>query len=627
MNPKRNTKTLRTIALILADAFIIGIVYFIAAYATFDDLFVTDHWSILFYGLIWVAFTIGIYALFGIYRMQTDNFGLFESMKLMIITFACSALLYLVMFLLHFTPVFLNSFPYLNWKSFVLGAIVECFMVVVARFAKRVLLAVKARKRTKANSVRTLVIGAGGAAKIVIDDSRSNPESKIKVVLFVDDDPNKIGNTLAGVKILGPISSVAQFVSMYKIEEVIIAISSLSDEKLHRIFEYLRPCDVRIRRLPLLSEMDKVHEMKVMDVDYDDLLGRGGVSVDEGAIKAMFKGKTILITGAGGSIGGALAAQIAACQPKAILLYDFYEAGLFDIKEKVQRVLAKNGGENALVRPFVGTTSNKWMVDAVFKKFHPDFVFHAGSYKQVPLMEDNPIEAIRQNALGTYVIAKAAADNGAAKFIYLSSNKVFDLGNIMAATKRFGEMCCEHFGATSKTTFASVRFGNVLASSGSVVPLFAKQIQDGGPVTVTSKDASRYFVTLNEVTQLILQSAVYAKGNQIYDVDMGQPIKIVYVAEQMIRQAGYIPYKDIPIKITGLRHGETNAEPTSFDKKKQAPTSNNRLFIDPNNQDYDVENGVLQLTNLIQSDKSHLEIGQGASEIITSLEQHPIKEK
>jgi len=619
MDYKKNTKTFRTIALILADALIIGMVYFIATYATFDDLFSKNYLSLLYYGLIWVAFTIGVYALFGIYRMQTDNFGLFESMKLMTITFGCSGVLYLVMFLLHFTPAFRDNFPYLNWKSFVLGAIVECFSVVVARFAKRVLLAVKARRKTKANPIRTLVIGAGGAAKIVIDDSRTNPESKIKVVLFVDDDPNKIGNTLAGVKILGPISSVAQYVSMYKIEEVIIAIASLSDEKLHQIFEYLRPCDIRIRRLPLLSEMDKVHEMKVMDVDYDDLLGRGGVSVDEPAIKGMFKDKTILITGAGGSIGSALAAQIATCQPKAVLLYDFYESGLFDTKEKVQRVLAKNGGENALVRPFVGTTSNKWMVEAVFKKFNPDFVFHAGSYKQVPLMEDNPIEAIRQNAFGTYTIAKVAAEYKTSKFIYLSSNKVLDVNNIMSATKRFGEMCCEHFAKTSSTTFACVRFGNVLATSGSVVPLFAKQIKDGGPVTVTSKDASRYFATLDEITALILQASVYAQGGQIFDVDMGNPVKIIYVAEQMIRQAGYIPYKDIQIKITGLRHGENDIEPPSFDRKKQKATPNPRLFIDPNNQDFDVDTAEKSLEEIIMSNGSRVDISSEAQRIIAGL--------
>jgi FlaA1/EpsC-like NDP-sugar epimerase len=619
MDYKKNTKTFRTIAIILSDALIIGVVYFFAAYASFNNLFNGQYWSVFYYGLVWVFTTILVYAIFGVYRMQTDNFGLFESLKLMTITLVTSVLLYLAMLLLQFTPWFKENFPYLNWKSFVLGAIVECFMVVVARFVKRVWVAIAARKRTKANSIRTLVIGAGGAAKIVIDDSRSNPESKIKVVLLVDDDPNKIGNTLAGIKILGPISSVAQFVSMYKIEEVIIAISSLSDEKLHQIFEYLRPCDVRIRRLPLLSEMDKVHEMKVMDVDYDDLLGRGGVSVDETAIKAMFKDKTILITGAGGSIGAALAAQIAACQPKAVLLYDFYESGLFDTKEKVQRVLAKNGGENALVRPFVGTTSNKWMVDAVFKKFNPDFVFHSGSYKQVPLMEDNPIEAIRQNAFGTYTIAKVAAEYKTSKFIYLSSNKVLDVNNIMSATKRFGEMCCEHFAKTSSTTFACVRFGNVLATSGSVVPLFAKQIKDGGPVTVTSKDASRYFATLDEITALILQASVYAQGGQIFDVDMGKPVKITYVAEQMIRQAGYIPYKDIQIKITGLRHGENDVEPPSIDRRKQKTTPNSRLFLDPNNRDYDVDSAEKALETIIMSNGSHIDISNEAQKIISDL--------
>jgi FlaA1/EpsC-like NDP-sugar epimerase len=624
MQNLKNRKLVRTLALILGDILVISAVYLLSAYATFDRLFNGGYWRIFYYGVIWVLSTVGVYALFGVYRMQTDNFGLFESIKLMAITGAWSLTLYIVMLVLQFTPAF-KDFPYLNWKSFVLGAIVEALLVVILRFAKRVYLAIRARRKNKENPIRTLVIGAGGAAKIVIDDSRSNSESKIKVVLLVDDDPNKIGNTMSGVKILGPISSVSQYVQMYKIEEVVIAIASLFDERLHQIFGYLRPCDVRIRRLPLLSEMDKVHEMKVMDVDYHDLLGRGGVSVDQTAINGLLKDQTVLITGAGGSIGGAIAVAVAECHPKAILLYDFYEAGLFDIQEKVKRVLAKSGSESTLVRPFVGTTSNKWVIEAIFAKYKPDIVYHAGSYKQVPLMEDNPIEAIRQNALGTYVIAKAAAANGVSKFIFLSSNKVFDIHNIMSATKRFGEMCCEHFGTISKTTFASVRFGNVLASSGSVVPLFTKQIKDGGPVTVTSKEASRYFVTLDEITELILQSSVYAKGNQIYDVDMGQPVKIVYVAEQTIRQAGYIPYKDIEIKITGLRHGETDAEPPSFDKKKQIKTDNQRLFLDPNNRDYNVDAGVQSLTELIQSVKPHMEIVQEAEDLVSEMDKSPLK--
>jgi FlaA1/EpsC-like NDP-sugar epimerase len=624
MQNLKNRKLIRTLVLILGDILVISAVYLLAAYATFDQLFNGGYWRIFYYGVIWVLSTVGVYALFGVYRMQTDNFGLFESIKLMAITVTWSLTLYIVMLVLQFTPAF-SKFPYLNWKSFVLGAIVEAFLVVILRFAKRVYLAIRARRKNKENPIRTLVIGAGGAAKIVIDDSRSNSESKIKVVLLVDDDPNKIGNTMSGVKILGPISSVAQYVQMYKIEEVVIAIASLSDERLHQIFGYLRPCDVRIRRLPLLSEMDKVHEMKVMDVDYDELLGRGGVVVDEPGIKAFIKGKSVLITGAGGSIGTQIAIAVASAQPKAIYLYDFYEAGLFDTQEKVKRVLAKNGGENCPVRSFVGSTSNKWVINSVFEKYKPDIVYHAGSYKQVPLMEDNPIEALRQNAIGTYVIAKAAADHGSLKFIYLSSNKVLDLTNILSATKRFGEMCCEHFAATSKTTFACVRFGNVLATSGSVVPLFAKQIADGGPVTVTSKGASRYFATLDEITNLIMQASVYAEGGQIYDVDMGSPVKIVNVAEQMIRQAGYIPYKDIDIKITGLRHGESDAEPSSFNKKKQMKTPNSRLFIDPNNRDFSVDEAVVQLEALTKMEKPHQEMAALAMQLIQDLDKKGTK--
>jgi len=626
MQNQKNRKFIRMLALILGDILVISAVYLLSAYATFDHLFNGAYWPIFYYGLIWVFGTIGVYAIFGVYRMQTDNFGLFESIKLMALTAASSLTLYIVMLLLQYTPTF-HDFPYLNWKSFVLGAIVEALLVAVLRFAKRVWLAIRARRKNKENPIRTLVIGAGGAAKIVIDDSRSNSESKIKVVLFVDDDPNKIGNTMSGVKILGPIASVAQYIEMYKIEEVVIAIASLSDERLHQIFAYLRPCDVRIRRLPLLSEMDKIHEMKVMDVDYDELLGRGGVVVDEPEINAFIKGKSVLITGAGGSIGTQIAIAVASAQPKAVYLYDFYEAGLYDTQEKVKRVLAKNGAEGALVRSFVGSTSNKWVINSIFDKYKPDIVYHAGSYKQVPLMEDNPIEAVRQNAIGTYVIAKAAADHGTMKFVFLSSNKVLDITNIMSATKRFGEMCCEHFSKISKTTFCCIRFGNVLATSGSVVPLFAKQIADGGPVTVTSAGASRYFATLDEITSLIMQASVYAEGGQIFDIDMGRPVKIINVAEQMIRQAGYIPYKDINIKITGLRHGENDSEPLLFDKKKQIATPNKRLYIDPENGDFPVDSASIALMKLIESERPHLEVTSEVIKLIKAMNLNPIPNK
>jgi len=622
MNSRKNTKILRTAALIFGDFGIVFIVYGLAAWSTFDNLFSATHAWVFYYGLIWAFATVAVNAAFGIYRMETDNFGLFESLRVMLVTMILNIVLYVMMYLLHNLSPY---FTYINWKAFALETVAELFFLVVFRFVRRVFMAVRAKHRKRENPIRTIVIGAGGAAKIVIDDSRSNPESSISVVRLVDDDPNKIGNTLSGIRILGPISSIAQFVHMYKAEEVIIAVAALSEPRLHQILEYLRSCNVRIRRLPLLSEMENLHEMKVIDVDYEELLGRGGVQVDESAITEMLKGQTILVTGAGGSIGSGIAVDIAARSPKAIILFDFYEAGLYDTQQQIRSLLAKTGNSPVQIIPVVGSTFHEETVTRLFSDYHPDFVYHAASYKQVPLMEDNPNEAIRANAIGTYLIAKAASEAGTKKFVILSSNKAVNPMNVMAATKRFGEMCCEHFAKVSKTSFACVRFGNVLATSGSVVPLFASQIKAGGPVTVTSANMSRYFMSLDEAVKLILQSSVYSSDGQVFDIDMGQPVKILYVAEQMIRQAGYLPYKDIDIKITGLRRGEIENELPDFDKRRRKETPNERIFIDPDSRDYPIAEMYEKLLAFLKEDPKEQAVAKNVIDLVLEYDSGGIK--
>lgn len=622
MNSKRNTKIIRTSLLVFGDLCIVCILYALAAWSTFDDLFTSIHAWVFYYGLIWVFATVAVNAAFGIYRMETDNFGLFESLRVMIVTLALNFVLYITMYLLHYISPY---FTYINWKAFALETIAELFFLVVFRFVRRVVVAVRAKHRHRENPIRTIVIGAGGAAKIVIDDSRSNPESLISVVRLVDDDPNKIGNTLSGIRILGPISSVAKFVEMYKVEEVIIAVAALSEDRLHQILGYLRSCNVRIRRLPLLNEMENLHEMKVIDVDYEELLGRGGVSVDEPSITAMLKDQTVLVTGAGGSIGGKLALDIASRSPKTLILLDFYEAGLYDTQQHIRSRLNRLGITTVQVVAVIGSTAHPETINRIFYEYRPDFIYHAASYKQVPLMEDNPDEAIRANAVGTYYIAKAAAEYKAKKFLILSSNKASNPSNVMAATKRFGEMCCAHFSNSSSTTYASIRFGNVLATSGSVVPLFAKQIKNGGPVTVTSANMSRYFMSLEEADKLILQASVYASGYELFDIDMGEPVKILYVAEQMIRQAGYLPYKDIDIKITGLRRGEEDIEPPDFDKRRRKSTPNDRIFLDPGNHDYPVEETLAKLISLLQKDPQAQDTAKNVIEFVRDCDAKGIK--
>ena len=447
-------------------------------------------------------------------------------------------------------------------------------------------------------NIRTIVIGAGATGKVVVDESRRNKDNHNKIIAVVDDDPNKINGLFANIPVKGPISDIAKIIDYTKAEEVIIAMSRISQERLHEVLGYLNSCNVRVRRMPLIAEMQGPNDKRIIDVDLDDLLSRDPVILDNQSTFKMLLGKSVMVTGAGGSIGSELVRQIFNTHPKTLVLFDIYENSTYEIQMELTRRIREEKIADINLVTLIGSTYNETRVEQIIKKYRPDYIYHAAAYKHVPLMEDSPAEAIRTNVIGTYNVAKMADKYNVKKMVLVSTDKAVRPTNVMGATKRFAETIIQYYSSVSNNTkYAAVRFGNVLGSNGSVVPLFKKQIEMGGPVTITDKNIIRYFMTIPEAVSLILQCGLFAEGGEIFVLDMGKPVKIMDLAEKLIRQAGLIPNVDIDIVETGLRPGEKLFEELLLDTEHQTKTKNNRIYIEPSDSiNENIKKDVLEAT-------------------------------
>ena len=475
------------------------------------------------------------------------------------------------------------------------------FLVVsvsASRFMYRFIRTGLNRYRTTDEDIRIMIIGAGNATNVLIREiSISHYLANSRVVCVIDDNPNKVGKYIHGIKVVGTRDDIKEMAKQYDVDEIIFAIPSASPENRRDILSICKETDCELKILPGVYQMvdGEINIKDIRRVDVLDLLGRNPVQVDIESIMGYVKDKVVLVTGGGGSIGSELCRQLVSHKPRKLIIFDIYENNAYDIQQE----LCINHAD-ANVETLIGSVRNVGRLEDIFKKYHPDIIYHAAAHKHVPLMEVSPNEAVKNNVIGTYNVARMADKYGAEKFVLISTDKAVNPTNVMGATKRICEMIVQSFNEKSDTDYVAVRFGNVLGSNGSVIPLFKKQIEAGGPVTVTDPNIIRYFMTIPEAVSLVLQAGAYAKGGEIFVLDMGEPVKIDDLAKNLIRLSGYTLGVDMNIVYTGLRPGEKLYEELLMDEEGLQETANKLIHIGKP-IDFDKENFAHNLERLEKS--------------------------
>ncbi|WP_294155490.1 nucleoside-diphosphate sugar epimerase/dehydratase [uncultured Clostridium sp.] len=474
-----------------------------------------------------------------------------------------------------YTRIFGSTIP-LN--VMVVGILLSIFFVlgyrILYRVYRRTLLYIPFKY--SADQRRVMIVGAGSAGTMIINEMMARRELKYNPIVLIDDDKNKIGKRISGVKIEGNRYDIPYIAGEQEIDLILIAIPSLDVKNKAELIDICKETNCKLQIVPGMYEIisGKATVSKIKDVDLEDLLGRDPIVLDNKGIEDYIKDRTILVTGAGGSIGSELCRQIAMYQPKRLILFDIYENNVYDIQNEL-----KEDFPDMEMSVLIGSIRDRERLHEVFSKYKINVVFHAAAHKHVPLMEDSPKEAIKNNVFGTLNLALEASEAGVSRFVMISTDKAVNPTNIMGATKRLCEMIVQAMDKQSKTEFVAVRFGNVLGSNGSVIPLFKKQIAHGGPVTVTHKKIIRYFMLIPEAAQLVLQAGAFAKGGEIFVLDMGKPVKIYDLACDLIKLSGLEPNKDIKIVFTGLRPGEKLYEELLMSEEGLEDTVHKKIYV------------------------------------------------
>ncbi len=486
------------------------------------------------------------------------------------------------------------------------------------RFSYRILRALQNKRLNRFGGktrVNCMIVGAGAAGNAILKEIETSSYLSIHVVCAIDDNPGCQGKYLRGVPIVGGTETIPENVEKYAVDEIIIAIPSASRQRLKPILEICKETGCKMRILPGMYQLinGDINVSKLREVQIEDLLGRDPIEVNTDEIMEYVCNKVILVTGGGGSIGSELCRQIAQHNPKQLIILDIYENSVYEIQQEIKY---KYPDLNLVV--LIGSVRNTDRVNDIFKRYRPEIVYHAAAHKHVPLMEDSPHEAIKNNVFGTMKVAKAADKYGTKRFVLISTDKAVNPTNIMGASKRICEMVIQNLNETSKTEFVAVRFGNVLGSNGSVIPLFKKQIEQGGPVTVTSPEIIRYFMTIPEAVSLVLQAGAYAKGGEIFVLDMGEPMKIVDLAKNLIKLSGYRVDEDIKIEFIGLRPGEKMYEELLMNEEGLKETANKMIHIGKP-IDFDAVAFEKQLESLKEASlDSKSDIRKNVKEIVTT---------
>lgn len=455
-----------------------------------------------------------------------------------------------------------------------LATLVVC--IFASRFSYRFFRGLKHKQQNKKNRISVMVIGAGEAANLIIKEIVNSNFSTMVIKCIIDDDKGKWGKYIQGIKVVGGRDKIVECADVFDVDEIIVAMPSAPRAEIRELLEICKDTNCKLRSLPGMYQLvnGEVSVSKLRDVEVEDLLGRDPITVDMDSILGYVQGKVVLVTGGGGSIGGELCRQIAAHKAKQLVIVDIYENSVYDIQQE----LKKKYPELDLV-VLIASVRNTNRMNYIFSHYRPEIVYHAAAHKHVPLMEDSPTEAIKNNVFGTFKTALAAANSGVRRFVMISTDKAVNPTNIMGASKRICEMIIQTFDKHYATEFVAVRFGNVLGSNGSVIPLFRKQIAAGGPVTVTHPDIIRYFMTIPEAVSLVLQAGAYAKGGEIFVLDMGEPVKILTLAENLIKLSGFRVGEDIKIEFTGLRPGEKLYEELLMEEEGMKDTANRMIHI------------------------------------------------
>ena len=558
----------RIIALLIMDTMSIVIASFAAIYIRFDFQFnaIPKEYILPFN----IGFTILFFVIWKLYKSVWRYASATEMLNIVFAT-CCASVAQFV--LCQLTNQKMPRSYYIIYL-FLLFA-----MTCGIRFSYRILRIIN-MKRTEIAQKKTgnnvMLIGGGAAANAILKEAESSQFVSMNIKCIIDDNPGCHGKFLRGVPIVGGREKIADAVGQYSIDEIIFAIPSASNKVRKEILDICKETGCKLRTLPGIYQLinGDVSVSKLKEVEIEDLLGRDPIQINTEEVLNSVHNKVILVTGGGGSIGSELCRQIAAHHPKQLIILDIYENSVYEIQ---QELLRKYPELNQVV--LIASVRNTARIEKIFETYRPDIVYHAAAHKHVPLMETSPNEAIKNNVFGTYKTAQAAAKYGVKKFVLISTDKAVNPTNIMGASKRICEMVIQMMNHTTDTNFVAVRFGNVLGSNGSVIPLFKQQIAAGGPVTVTDPNIIRYFMTIPEAVSLVLQAGAYARGGEIFVLNMGEPVKILDLATNLIKLSGYKPGEDIEIKFTGLRPGEKMYEELLMNEEGLKETANKMIFI------------------------------------------------
>ena len=587
----------RIIALVLMDIMCIIVTSFAALYIRYefsfksiDPIFLQSYENILVPNVLLTLFFFVIWKLYkSVWRYASAN----ELINI-ILASTCAALCQLVYCTASGNRM-PRSYYVLYW--FLLTTATSCI-----RFGYRILRIISNKRASmveRKQKISTMIIGAGAACNMILKEMESSQYLNLCARCIIDDQPGCHGKLMRGVPIVGGRDCILDAVIQYGIDEIIFAIPSANNKTKKEILDICKESGCKLRTVPGTYQLinGDVSVSALKEVEIEDLLGREPIQINSEEVLGYVNGRVVLVTGGGGSIGGELCRQIASHNPRQLIILDIYENNAYEVQQELVR---RYPDLNLVV--LIGSVRNTNRVNSIFETYRPEIVYHAAAHKHVPLMEDSPNEAIKNNVMGTYKIAAAADRYGTDRFVLISTDKAVNPTNVMGASKRICEMIIQMMNQRSKTNYVAVRFGNVLGSNGSVIPLFKQQIAEGGPVTVTDPEIIRYFMTIPEAVSLVLQAGAYAKGGEVFVLDMGEPVKILDLAVNLIKLSGYRPGEDIEIQFTGLRPGEKMYEELLLEQEKLEKTANRMIFIE-RPADFDTADFERKLEKLIAAAK------------------------